>query len=58
MQRRDDFAGPTSSTGTGEFRTTISAPPLLSLLLMMVVSRRVYRHQLIVIEFRQAENPL
>ena len=34
-----------------------SAPPLLSFLLM-VVSGWVYRHQLIVIEFLQAENRL
>ena len=35
----------------------VSAPPLLSFLLM-VVSGWVYRHQLIVIEFLQAENRL
>src|SRR5258707_4131454 len=35
----------------------VSAPPLLSFLLL-VVSGWVYRHQLIVIEFLQAENRL
>ena len=35
----------------------VSTPPLLSFLLM-VVSGWVYRHQLIVIEFLQAENRL
>ena len=35
----------------------VSAPPLLSFLLM-VVSGWVYRHQLIVIEFLQVENRL